>query len=303
MIDGVATSCGLAMGAVNAGAAVIGPASTTRWNSNLNNHQGGYQFFHAWADGTQGWSPFSWVPGISGTAASPGGPPSLKNVPPEEAARRSAMVAEFGRAGFGDEDVELTLSDDPQNTTPDPHGRSDKFLNCARKAGLGWLLTEDAWKNGHRFNDSNASFINQLSDATGVIAGLLGFTFDHEGRFDQQAAPNTNNSQDRGNWDFGPFQLNYYQTVRDSFHGDYSVAGIDLDAAFGRLGTSTLDPSQNGMLAGRKLAWLVHGAHGDLGLAAGRFTAWSGGRFTSRVNDWNSQGSQFQKFFDCFTDR
>ncbi len=134
-------------------------------------------------------------------------------------------------------------------------------------------------------------------------AGLLGFTFDHEGRFDQEAPPNTNNSQDRGDWDFGPFQLNYYQTVRDSFRGNHSVVGIDLDAAFGRLGTATLDPSENGRLAGRKLAWLLRGARGDVGLAAGRFTDWSGPRFTSRRNDWNSEGTQFQSFFDCFRDR
>jgi YD repeat-containing protein len=192
---------------------------------------------------------------------------------------------------------------EPQKPAPDPHGRSEKFLNCARKAGLGWLLTEDAWKNGHRFNDANASFINRLSDATGVNVGLLGFTFDHEGRFDQQASPNTNNSQDRGNWDFGPFQLNYYQTVRDSFAGDYSVAGIDLDAAFGRLGTATLNPFENGRLAGRKLAWLVNGARGNLATAAGRFRSWSGSDFTSRRDSWNTEGRQFQSFFDCFGDR
>ena len=118
MIDGMAASCGLAMSAVNAGAAVIGPENTTRWNPNLNNGQGGYQFFHAWADGTQGWSPFNWVPGLSGSAAGSSGPPSLKNVSPEEAARRRAIVAEFGRSGFGDEDVELTSSPDPQNPGP-----------------------------------------------------------------------------------------------------------------------------------------------------------------------------------------
>jgi len=194
----------------------------------------------------------------------------------------------------------------PQNSTLDTHGRSGKFLDCARKAGLGWLLTEDAWKNGHRFNDANASFINRLSDASAVNAALLGFTFDHEGRFDQQASPNTNNSQDRGNWDFGPFQLNYYQTVRDSFKGksgDYSVAGIDLDAAFGRLGTATLNPFENGRLAGRKLSWLVSGARGDLATAAGRFQSWTGSDFTSRRDSWKTEGSQFQNFFDCFRDR
>jgi hypothetical protein len=135
MIDGMASSCGLAMSAVNAGAAVIGPENTTRWNPNLNNGQGGYQFFHAWADGTQGWSPFNWVPGISGSAANPSGPPSLKNVSPAEAARRRAIVAEFGRSGFGDEDVELTSSPDPQRSIEGQKAKFDlaRFKNCLKK--------------------------------------------------------------------------------------------------------------------------------------------------------------------------
>src|SRR5438132_2171293 len=106
MIDGVASSCGLAMSVVHAGAGVIGPANTTRWNPNLNNGQGGYQFFHAWADGTQGWSPLGWVPGGSGPASHPGGRPTLKPETPEARARRRLMLQIFGRSGFGDEETD-----------------------------------------------------------------------------------------------------------------------------------------------------------------------------------------------------
>lgn len=109
-IDGMAASCSSAMSAVNSGAAVIGPANTTRWNPNLNNGQGGYQFFHAWADGTQGWGPLGWVPGGSGPASHPGGRPTLKPDTPEARVRRRLMFQIFGRSGFGDEETELTNS-------------------------------------------------------------------------------------------------------------------------------------------------------------------------------------------------
>jgi hypothetical protein len=52
-------------------------------------------------------------------SAPPSGPPSLKNVSPEEAARRRAYVAEFGRSGFGDEGVGVTSFPDPQNPVAD----------------------------------------------------------------------------------------------------------------------------------------------------------------------------------------
>jgi hypothetical protein len=121
-IDGVAATCDMAMRLLNSGAAVIGPANTTRWNPNLNNGQGGFQFFRAFADGTQGWgNSLGWVPGSSGHGA--GAPPTLKTVSPEEAARRRAIVGEFGTSGWGDEGYELEDSPDywfPQNSPQTP---------------------------------------------------------------------------------------------------------------------------------------------------------------------------------------
>jgi hypothetical protein len=94
-------------------AAVIGPENTTRWNPNLNNGQGGFQFFHAWADGTQGWSPFGWVPGGSSSGSNSGGPPTLKDeTSPEAKARHHELRQMYGPSGFGDEDVDLRSSSD-----------------------------------------------------------------------------------------------------------------------------------------------------------------------------------------------
>lgn len=57
MIDGAMASCDLAMSVRDSGAGVEGPLSTTRWNPNINNGLGGYEFFHAYADGFEGWIP------------------------------------------------------------------------------------------------------------------------------------------------------------------------------------------------------------------------------------------------------
>ncbi|WP_235789178.1 RHS repeat protein [Pyrinomonas methylaliphatogenes] len=54
-IDGVESDCGLALRMVEAGAAVIGPEQTTRWNPDANLGQGGWEFFRALADGRVGW--------------------------------------------------------------------------------------------------------------------------------------------------------------------------------------------------------------------------------------------------------
>jgi len=77
-LDGVATSCGLAMSVVNSGAGVIGPENTTRWNSDPNKGAIGYQFFSAFADGKQGWGAVSGIPGINAPIPRPVMPPTLK---------------------------------------------------------------------------------------------------------------------------------------------------------------------------------------------------------------------------------
>ncbi|HXT63141.1 MAG TPA: hypothetical protein VN696_08905 [Pyrinomonadaceae bacterium] len=79
MINGMAASCSTAMGIVSSGAGVIGPANTTHWDPDANNGAGGYQFFHAYADGTEGWGPLSGISGV--TAPMPprrSDPPMLK---------------------------------------------------------------------------------------------------------------------------------------------------------------------------------------------------------------------------------
>src|SRR5205085_6527227 len=58
MIDGVASSCGLAMGALNSGAADQCPNNEcTRYNPNLRNGQGGIEHFHSYGDGYSGYEP------------------------------------------------------------------------------------------------------------------------------------------------------------------------------------------------------------------------------------------------------
>ena len=115
----------------------------------------------------------------------------------------------------------------PQETGLDQHGRSAQFIKCANDAGLGWLLSEAAWNNNHSFNDENAEFINVLANTQGIDAGLLGFTFDHEGSFNQNAGPNPNGNPDPHGWDYGPFGLNYNQTIKDVNAGAYSLEGLN----------------------------------------------------------------------------
>jgi hypothetical protein len=181
------------------------------------------------------------------------------------------------------------------------HGRSAEFIKCANDAGLGYLLTDDAWKNGHRFNDENAKFINRLSYMTGVDAGLLGFTFDHEGSFDQQAGPNMNGQDDPHNADWGPFQLNYNQTMADINSGAYNLDYLDIHGVFGDFGNTSLNPVQNGILAGRKLKYLLKASKNDYAKAAGRYRSWKGSDFTTRRDQWKQEGKAFQSFFKCFT--
>jgi hypothetical protein len=78
----------------------------------------------------QGWSPFGWVPGSPSRSASPSGPPTLKDVTREEAARRRAYVAEFGHSGFGDEEVDLSLSPEPQNEDDPDTLKSAPSVDC-----------------------------------------------------------------------------------------------------------------------------------------------------------------------------
>jgi hypothetical protein len=83
MINGMATSCSSAMGIVSSGAGVIGPANTTRWDPDANNGAGGYQFFHAYADGTEGWGAMSGIPGVTASGAPRRtDPPKLKPFDP-----------------------------------------------------------------------------------------------------------------------------------------------------------------------------------------------------------------------------
>jgi len=141
MIDGVASSCGLAMGIVNAGAAVIGPAQTTRWNSRLNNGQGGYQFFHAWANGTQGWSAFGWVPESDPHGQGPA--PTLNRKTPVENARDRFIARAAIQKGFDTEDDnDLYESPSywfliPQNTKSDCGTFVDQLVALARKQTKG----------------------------------------------------------------------------------------------------------------------------------------------------------------------
>jgi hypothetical protein len=158
------------------------------------------------------------------------------------------------------------------------------------------------------FNDANASFVNRVSDAEGVDAGLLGFTFHHEGRFNMYSGPQTNNSTDPHEWDWGPFQLNYNQTVADIDQNAYSISGLSFHNVFGDLGlfgaTSTpLDPMQNGRLAARKLNYLLRVSNNNYATAAGRYKGWRGAIFRGRRDEWNREGGQFQAFFRCFTTR
>lgn len=157
------------------------------------------------------------------------------------------------------------------------------------------------------FNDETASFINRLSDAEHVDAGLLAFTFQHEGRFDPFVGPNSNGVEDRREWDWGPFQLNYNQTVADLNINSYSLTGLDIHLVFGDLGglagNTLLDPMQNGRLAARKLRYLLGASNNDYAVAAGRYRRWTGAEFTGRRDEWKQEGGQFQAFFQCFTKR
>lgn len=186
------------------------------------------------------------------------------------------------------------------------HGRSAELIKCANDAGLGYLLTDSACNSGHRFNDQNAMYINRVALIMGVDSGLLGFTFDHEGRFDQQAGPNMNGQDDPHNGDWGPFQLNYNQTFKDIYAGSYSLEGLDIHAVFGDLGlfgasSTALSPVQNGILAGRKLQYVLNKSKGDYAVAAGRYRSWKGSDFTTRRDEWKKEGGLFQRFFRCFT--
>jgi hypothetical protein len=104
----------MAYRALDSGAAVLAPAQTTRYNYTKQS----FEHFRAFADGTQGWGNTpGWVPD-SGPAV----PPSLKNVSPEEAARRRAIVSQFGTSGWGDEGYELTNSPDYSLLSPQDTG-------------------------------------------------------------------------------------------------------------------------------------------------------------------------------------
>lgn len=179
--------------------------------------------------------------------------------------------------------------------SPD-NGRSDGFVKCANDSGLGWLL------NNPNFNDESASFINRLSDAEGVDAGLLGFTMQHEGA-SLNAAIMKNGSEDSSDWDVGPFQLNVTQTYKDLWKGDYSADGLDLRLALGAPTGQYLDPFENGRFAARKLKFLLRGAKGDFGLAAGRYYSWTKSKMAVRKKEWENEGKAFQAFYKCFTAR
>lgn len=176
------------------------------------------------------------------------------------------------------------------------NNRSEGFLKCVNDAGLGFML------NNPNFNDESAAFINRLSDAEGVDAGLLGFTMQHEG-----AAINAgimkNDENDRSDWDVGPFQLNVGQTYKDIQKGDYNDGGLDIRRALGAPFGENIDPFENGRLAARKLKFLLNGAKGDFGLAAGRYYSWTKDKMAIRKKEWENEGKAFQAFFKCFTAR
>jgi RHS repeat-associated protein len=54
-IDGMSSNCSTAFGLLGSGAAVVGPANSTRWNPNLNEGRGGFEYFYAFANGRAGW--------------------------------------------------------------------------------------------------------------------------------------------------------------------------------------------------------------------------------------------------------
>src|SRR6185369_14929290 len=156
---------------------------------------------------------------------------------------------------------------DPRGLCPQ-NPRSQGFTDCANNSGLGWML------GNANFNDASASFIHRVSDAEGVDAGLLGFTFQHEGGFNMYSGPQTNNVTDPHAWDWGPFQLNYNQTIADINQNAYSISGLSFHDVFGDLGlfgaTSTpLDPMQNGRLAARKFNYLLRASNNNYATAAG----------------------------------
>jgi hypothetical protein len=186
----------------------------------------------------------------------------------------------------------------PQNTA---HSRSPEFTKCVNSSGIGWMLVDQ------HFSERNASFVNRVSDAEGVDAGLLGFTFYHEGGFNMDSGPNTNGLKDPHEWDWGPFGLNYNQTIRDMNKGSYSIEGLDIHAVFGDLGgwagNTPLDPMQNARLGARKLAYLLKASNYDYATAAGRYKSWKGDIFRGRRDEWRQEGGQFQAFFSCWTDR
>ncbi|HEX8353010.1 MAG TPA: Ig-like domain-containing protein, partial [Pyrinomonadaceae bacterium] len=179
----------------------------------------------------------------------------------------------------------------------EPQGnRSEGFIKCVNSSGLGGLL------HNPNFNDESASFINRVSDAEGVDPGLLGFTMQHEG-----AALNAhimkNDPNDRSDWDVGPFQLNVGQTYKDIQKGDYHDGGLDLRRALGAPFGENIDPFENGRLAARKLNFLLKGAKGDFGLAAGRYFSWTKSKMAVRRKEWENEGKAYQAFYKCFTVR
>lgn len=56
-LDGLAVSCSFAMRSLQNGSAARAPEQTTQWNPRLNDGQGGFEFFQAFADGYSGWIP------------------------------------------------------------------------------------------------------------------------------------------------------------------------------------------------------------------------------------------------------
>jgi hypothetical protein len=84
-------------------------------------------------------------------------------------------------------------------------------------------------------------------DGDNINAGLLGFTFYEENNFDKNPWPNQNpitiydkklrkkvtTPSPPFKWDYGPFGLNYDQTMEDIKKGNYSADGINLGGAFG----------------------------------------------------------------------
>ncbi len=200
-----------------------------------------------------------------------------------------------------------------QNSGLDQHGRSAQFIKCANDAGLGWLLKEDAWKRGHTFNDENARFVNEVAAKEGIDPGLLGFTFDNEGLFNKMALGNDNSSADQNDWDIGPFGLNYTWVTRELNAGLYKANGINLAKAFGGANlfvlhslsdtTQFIDPTENGRLAARRLAYQLKTSGNDYAKAAGHYRAYKGAEFTGRRDLWNLHGKQFQDFLKCFNER